>query len=125
MFKDSLFIALLEWEKRGKKGTFEDGKKNPKTLRFSGGGVVNFFGGLINIIYIYSSNCLKVVWKLSVPYYIFTLKNKGYCLSTASVPRWYSHTLNPVHTLNTFVETFFRQLFLVCKILSGFYRLHR
>ena len=49
MFKDSLFIALLEWEKRGKKGTFEDGKKNPKTLRFSGGGVVNFFGGLINI----------------------------------------------------------------------------
>jgi hypothetical protein len=52
VFKDSLFIALLEWEKRGKKGTFEDGKKNPKTLRFSGGGVVNFFGGLINIIYI-------------------------------------------------------------------------
>ena len=49
VFKDSLFIALLEWEKRGKKGTFEDGKKNPKTLRFSGGGVVNFFGGLINI----------------------------------------------------------------------------
>ena len=49
MFKDSLFIALLEWEKMGKKGTFEDGKKNPKTLRFSGGGVVNFFGGLINI----------------------------------------------------------------------------
>jgi len=53
VFKDSLFIALLEWEKRGKKGTFEDGKKNPKTLRFSGGGVVNFFGGLINIYIIY------------------------------------------------------------------------
>ena len=30
VFKDSLFIALLEWEKRGKKGTFEDGKKIQK-----------------------------------------------------------------------------------------------
>ena len=30
VFKDSLFIALLEWEKMGKKGTFEDGKKIQK-----------------------------------------------------------------------------------------------
>ena len=59
------------------------------------------------MIYIYLRNCLKVVWKLSVPEYILTLKNKGYCLSTALVRRGYSHTLNHLKTLNTFVETFF------------------
>jgi len=59
------------------------------------------------MIYIYLRNCLKVVWKLSVPEYILTLKNKGYCLSTALVRRGYSHTLNHMKTLNTFVETFF------------------
>ena len=42
-----------------------------------------------------------------MPEYILTLKNKGYCLSTALVRRGYSHTLNHLRTLNTFVETFF------------------
>ena len=42
-----------------------------------------------------------------MPEYILTLKNKGYCLSTALVRRGYSHTLNQLRTLNTFVETFF------------------
>ena len=47
------------------------------------------------VCYIYSLFCLKVVFNLSVPYYILTLKNKGYSLSTALVRRGYSHTLNP------------------------------
>ena len=55
----------------------------------------------------YLSSCLEVVWKLSVPEYILTLKNKGYCLSTVLVRRGCSHTLNRLKTLNSFVETLF------------------
>ena len=54
------------------------------------------------------SSCLKVVWKLSVPEYILTLKNKGYslsaCLSTKGVLNAKPQFEN---TLNIFVETFF------------------
>ena len=57
--------------------------------------------------YIYLRSCLKVVWKLSVPEYILTFQTGEYCLSTASVRRGYSHTLNHMRTLNIFVETFF------------------
>ena len=57
--------------------------------------------------YIYLPNCLKVVWKLSVSEYILTFQTGEYCLSTALVRRGYSHTLNHLRTLNTFVETFF------------------
>ena len=46
-----------------------------------------------------------------MPEYILTLKIWEYCLRTALVLRWYSHTLNPIYTLNIFVETFFRQFF--------------
>ena len=42
----------------------------------------NFFFRRTQTEDIYLSNCLFVVWKLSVPEYILTLKNKGYCLST-------------------------------------------
>ena len=56
---------------------------------------------------LYLRSCLKVVWKLSVPEYILTFQTGEYCLRTASVRRGYSHTLNHMKTLNTFVETFF------------------
>ena len=56
---------------------------------------------------IYLPNCLKVVWKLSVSEYILTFQTGEYCLSTALGRRGYSHTLNHLRTLNTFVETFF------------------
>ena len=56
---------------------------------------------------LYLRSCLKVVWKLSVPEYILTFQTGEYCLRTASVRRGYSHTLNHMRTLNTFVETFF------------------
>jgi hypothetical protein len=53
----------------------------------------NAFAGMMAInAEVCSSICLKVVLKLSVPYYILTLKIWGYCLSTALVLRWYSHT---------------------------------
>ena len=39
--------------------------------------------------------------------YILTFQTGEYCLRTASVRRGYSHTLNQLKTLNTFVETFF------------------
>ena len=44
--------------------------------------------------YIYLPNCLKVVWKLSVPEYILTLKIDSTALVLALVLRGYSHTLN-------------------------------
>jgi hypothetical protein len=43
------------------------------------------------------SNCLFVVWKLSVPEYILTLKTRGTPLVLALVRRGYSHTLNPTN----------------------------
>ena len=60
-------------------------------------------------------NCLKVVWKLSVPEYILTLKTGEYCLRTALVRRGYS-TAKPyfTNTLNIFMKHFSRQIFLVC-----------
>ena len=59
-------------------------------------------------MYIYLRSCLFVVFLLSVPEYILTLKNKGYslsaCLSTKGVLNAKPQFEN---TLNTFVETFF------------------
>jgi len=52
---------------------------------------------------VFSLFCLKVFFNLSVPYYILTLKNKGYSLSTALVRRGYSHTSNHLKTLHVFI----------------------
>ena len=59
-----------------------------------------------------SESCLEVV----CAGIYFDLIKGGYCLRTALVLRWYSHTLNPIYTLNIFVETFFSPVFfLVCR----------
>jgi len=43
-----------------------------------------------------------------------------YCLSTASVLRWYSHTLNRIQTLIVLVETFFLASFFLFAVLLLF-----
>ena len=41
---------------------------------------------VVQFVFLLSESCL--------PEYILSLKIWGYCLRTALVPRWYSHTLN-------------------------------
>jgi len=66
---------------------------------------------------IYSSNCLFVV---CAGIYFDSMHGGRYCLSTASVLRWYSHTLNRIQTLIVLVETFFLASFFWFAVLLLF-----